>query len=368
MKERMLVLENGKAYYGKGFGADITKVAEIVFNTSMVGYQEIISDPSYFGQMVVMSYPLIGNYGITDDDNESRGLFAAGLIVRENNDLPSNFRFTKTLSQVMAENNVPGISGVDTRELIGIIRDNGLMRAMITDAGRDINKCVEELKNTVLTRKQVKEVTCQKTWYSRTRNPLYTVVAVDCGIKLSTVRELNRHGCNVAVVPFNTTPEQIRFHKPDGILIGGGPGNPEDVPEAVGLIKTLKGEIPILGICLGYQLIGLSYGAKIVKMKTGHRGTNQPVKDLAAGRVEITAQNHTYSVDGESLKGTGLAVTHVNLINGEPEGVIDEAQSVIGVQFYPESAEDKDGGNIFTVFTETMKRKGGTRNAKENRY
>ena len=369
MKERMLVLENGRTYFGKGFGADCTAIAEIVFNTSMVGYQEIASDPSYFGQMVVMSYPLIGNYGITDDDFESRSLFLSGFIVREYNDYPSNFRYTKTLSEVMEENNVTGISGIDTRELVRIIRDEGVQRAMITDADKDVESCIKELKATELSREQVKNVSLNKIWYKRTRNPLYTVVAVDCGIKLNIVRELNKFGCNVVVVPFNTTAEQIRALKPDGIFLSNGPGNPEDVPEVISLVKTLRGEIPILGICLGHQIIGLAYGAKTYKMKFGHRGANHPVKNLLTDKVEITSQNHSYAISAETLKDTDLSLTHINLIDGEPEGMIDEKRNVISVQYHPESAAGpEDSEYIFKIFTEMMKKKGGIRNAKENRY
>lgn len=369
MKERMLVLQNGRTFIGQGFGANTKAIAEIVFNTSMVGYQEIASDPSYYGQMVVMSYPLIGNYGITDDDYESRSLFLSGFIVREYNDFPSNFRYTKTLSEAMVENNVPGICGIDTRELIKIIRDEGTQRAMITDADRDVESIVKELNKAEPLKQQVKSVSLNKVWYKRTRNPLYTVVAVDCGIKISFIRELNRYGCNVVVVPFNTSKEQILALKPDGIFISNGPGNPIDVPEVIELVKTLRGEIPIMGIALGHLIIGLAYGAKTYKMKIGHRGANQSVKNLSTDKIEITAQNHSYALLAESIQTTDLKPTHINLVDGEIEGMIDEGRNVISVQFYPESEGDSDDSEyIFSIFTEMMKKKGGTSNAKENRY
>ncbi len=369
MKERMLVLSSGRTFIGQGFGAECTCSSEIVFNTSMVGYQEIASDPSYYGQMVVMSYPLIGNYGITDEDYESRSLFLSGLIVREYNDFPSNFRYTKTLGEVMIENNVPGICGIDTRELIKIIRDEGMQRAMITDADKDVESIVKELNKSEPIKEQVKSVSLNKIWYKRTRNPLYTVAAVDCGIKMSFIRELNRYGCNVAVVPFNTTKEQILALKPDGIFISNGPGNPMDIPEVIELVKTLKGEIPILGIALGHLIVGLAYGAKTYKMKIGHRGANQSVKNLSTGRIEITSQNHSYALISESLNAIDLMPTHINLVDGEIEGMKDESKNVISVQFYPESEGDGDDSQyVFKIFTEMMKKKGGIRNAKENRY
>lgn len=367
--KKMLVLENGKVFRGEGFGADRDAIAEIVFNTSMVGYQEIVSDPSYAGQMVVMSYPLMGNYGIIDDDYESRSIFMSALIVREYNDFPSNFRFTKTLSEIMTENGVPGISGIDTRELVRIIRDEGAMRAMITSAESNADECISRLKEYALPRDQVSRVTCAKPWYSRTKNPLYTVVAVDCGIKLNIVRELNAHGCNVIVVPYHTSTATIAAFHPDGIFLSNGPGNPEDVPEVIETVKYFRGKIPILGICLGHQVIGLAYGAKTYKMKFGHRGANHPVRNILTDKVEITSQNHSYAIDAASLEGKEIKLTHVNLIDGEPEGMADEANKVISVQYHPESAAGpEDSEYIFTIFTQMMKENGGTGNAKENRY
>ena len=368
-KRRMLVLENGRYFIGKGFGSPETRIAEIVFNTSMVGYQEILSDPSYCGQMVVMSYPLIGNYGLADEDYESKGIYMSGFIVREYNDSPTNFRFTKTLSEVMFDNGAAGISQVDTREIVRLIRNEGAMRAMITDAGRDVAECVAELKAYSLPHDQVSRVSSKNIWYSRTKNPEFNVVVVDCGVKLSMIKKLNAHGANVVVVPYNTPFEEVMRFKPDGLFISNGPGDPEDVPEVRELIKTARGKLPIMGICLGHQIIGLAYGARTYKMKFGHRGGNHPVKDMTTGKVEITSQNHSYAIDKSSLEGTGMTLTHINLTDSEPEGMLDEKNSVISIQYHPESAAGpEDSDYLFDSFIGFLKKAGGGKHAKENRY
>lgn len=368
-KRRMLVLENGRYFVGKGFGSDETRIAEIVFNTSMVGYQEILSDPSYCGQMVVMSYPLIGNYGLADEDYESKGIYMSGFIVREYNDSPSNFRFTKTLSEVMRDNGAAGISRVDTREIVRIIRDEGAMRAMITDADRDVSECVAELKAYSLPHDQVSRVSSKNIWYSRTKNPEYNVAVVDCGVKLSMIKKLNAHSANVVVVPYNTPFEEIMRFKPDGIFFSNGPGDPEDVPEVKELVLKACGRLPIMGICLGHQIIGLAYGAKTYKMKFGHRGANHPVKNLLTGKVEITSQNHSYAIDKSSLEHTDMRLTHVNLTDNEPEGMLDEVNKVISIQYHPESAAGpEDSDYLFDNFIGFLKENGGKKHAKENRY
>ncbi len=370
MPNKILILENGKTFSGDGFGADGTKIAEIVFNTSMVGYQEILSDPSYCGQFVTMSYPLIGNYGLTDEDYESKGIYMSGFIVREYNDMPSNFRYTMTLQEMMQSNGVVGISGVDTRELVRIIRDEGSQRAMITDIDADVDECVKILKATPYETEQVKTVSTKRIWHCRTQNPKFTVVAVDCGIKYNIIRKFNECGINVIVVPYNTSAEEILRLNPDGLFLSNGPGDPENVPEVIELVKKMKGRLPIMGICLGHQIIGLSYGAKTYKMKFGHRGANHPVKNLLSGKVEITAQNHSYAIKADSLKGTGLEVTHVNLIDGEVEGMIDEKNRVISIQYHPESAAGpEDSGYIFRMFLKNLEAvAGGKLNAEKNRY
>lgn len=352
---RKIVLENGTEYFGYGFGAEKESVCEIVFNTSMVGYQEIISDPSYTYQAVVMTYPIIGNYGIADEDFETKMPTIGGLIVREYNDFPSNFRYTKTLSEILEENNIPGISGVDTRKIARVIRDTGSQKVLITSADTPLEKAVEMLKNTELKTDMVAKVSCKKKWYSRTTNHKFNVVAVDCGIKLNIIRSLNKRGCNVTVVPYNTSAEEIEAIQPDGIFLSNGPGDPEYVPEVIELVQKLKGKFPICGICLGHQLISLAYGAKTYKLKFGHRGANHPVKNLKTGKIEITSQNHSYAVNSDSVAKTELQVTHVNLLDNTVEGVSCEKDHVFCVQYHPESAPGpQDSGYLFDEFIQMM--------------
>ncbi len=353
---KKIVLEDGSEFYGYGFGADREAVNEIVFNTSMVGYQEILSDPSYTDQMVVMTYPLIGNYGITDEDFETRIPTMGGLIVREYNALPSNFRYTKTLSEILEEYNIPGISGVDTRRITRIIRNEGCQRVIITDAGVSREEAMERLRNTPLKHDQVSRVTCRKRWFSRTPNHKYDVVAVDCGIKYNIVRCLNAKSCNVTVVPCTSSVEEILAFQPDGLFLSNGPGDPEDVAHVIEIIRELRGRLPIFGICLGHQLISLAYGAQTYKLKFGHRGGNHPVKNLLTGRVEMTSQNHNYAVNAESLAGTGLEITHINLLDKTVEGVRSAEDRIFSVQYHPESAPGpQDSSYLFDQFIDLMK-------------
>ena len=365
--DRKLVFADGTEYYGYGFGCDCDRVCEVVFNTSPVGYQEIISDPSYTYQAVVMTYPLIGNYGIADEDFETKIPTVGGLIVREYNDSPSNFRCTKTLSEVMEEYKIPGISGVDTRKLTRSIRDRGTRRALITSASTPVGEALEVLEAVKAPRDSVSRVSCRKRWYARTSGAAYSVVAVDFGIKLNIIRSLNRRGCNVTVVPYDTPAEEIIKMRPDGVFLSNGPGDPQDVPGAVDLINMLKGRYPMFGICLGHQLIGLACGAETYKLKFGHRGGNHPVKNLTNGRVEITSQNHSYAVNRDSLSGTGLEITHINLLDNTVEGMECAADRVFSVQYHPESAPGpQDSAYLFDKFVSLMKE--AKHNAKENRY
>ncbi|MBQ2347448.1 MAG: glutamine-hydrolyzing carbamoyl-phosphate synthase small subunit [Clostridia bacterium] len=353
---KKIVLEDGSEYCGTGFGHSCDRVCEIVFNTSMAGYQEIVSDPSYTYQMVVMTYPLIGNYGIADDDFETKTPTIGGLIVREYNNYPSNFRYTKTLGEILEDYEIPGISGIDTRLLTRKIRDNGCCKVLITDINTPHEKAMEILKNTDVPCDAVSKVSCKKKWYSRTVHPKLDVVAVDCGIKLNIIRSLNKLGCNVTVVPYNTTAEQIEKLDPDGVFFSNGPGNPEDVPETIELIRKLRGKYPIFGICLGHQLISLAYGAKTYKLKFGHRGGNHPVKNLSTGKIEITSQNHNYAVDSDSVKNTDLTVTHINILDNTVEGAACEKDRVFSVQYHPESAPGpQDSFYLFEKFIGYMR-------------
>lgn len=353
---KKIVLEDGEEYLGYGFGANVESICEIVFNTSMVGYQEIVSDPSYTYQMVVMTYPLIGNYGITDEDYETKQPIIGGLIVREYNDMPSNFRYTKTLSEYLEENNIPGIYGLDTRRLTRSIRDKGSRKVIITDINTSKENALKKIKEFNIPKDAVRKVSCKKKWYSRTANAQFNIVAVDCGIKLNIIRSLNNRGCNVTVVPYNTTAEEIINLKPDGVFLSNGPGDPEDVIEVIKLVKELKGKYPIFGICLGHQMISLAYGAKTYKLKFGHRGGNHPVLNLQTDKIEITSQNHSYAVDEKTLKGTGLEVTHKNILDNTIEGVQSRKDKIFSVQYHPESAPGpQDSSYLFDKFIEIMK-------------
>lgn len=365
--DRKIVLEDGSEYYGFGFGSPVDRVCEIVFNTSMSGYQEIVSDLSYTDQAVVMTYPLIGNYGIAEEDYECKTPNIGGLIVYDYNDAPSNFRCVKGLSELLEENGIPGISGIDTRKLARSIRNLGSRRVLITSPDVSVGEALLIIRNTPVPHDAVRRVSCKKRWYSRTADAKYSVVAIDCGIKLNIIRSLNRCGCNVTIVPYNTTAEEILFMKPDGVFLSNGPGDPEDVPEVVETVRKLKGKMPIFGICLGHQILALSYGAKTYKLKFGHRGGNHPVKNLVTGKIEMTSQNHSYAVIPESVEGTPLTITHLNLLDQTVEGAEVASDRVFSVQYHPESAPGpQDSRYLFEHFVAYMEEE--KRHAKENRY
>lgn len=354
--DRKLVTEDGGEYFGYAFGGRGDAVCELVFNTQMAGYQEVVSDPSYTNQMVVMTYSLIGNYGICDEDFESKVPTVGGLVVRDYNDMPSNFRYTKTLGELMSENNIPGIYGLDTRMLARSIRNGGTKIALITDIDTSIDKAKEIISNYKAPTDAVKAVSCKKRWYSRTSNHKFNVVIVDCGVKLSIIKGLNLRGCNVTVVPYNTTADELRFLRPDGILVSNGPGNPQDVKEVIETIKAVRGEFPIFGIGLGHQIIALSYGAKTYKMKFGHHGANHPIRNLENGKIEIAVQNHSYAVCEDSVKGSSLEVTHSDILDGTIAGLKCEKERIFSVQYHPDSLPgDGDGCYLFDKFINIMK-------------
>ena len=357
-----IVLADGSEYRGCRFGAKADRLCEVVFNTSMVGYQEIVSDPSYTDQAVVMTYPIIGNYGITDEDFETKIPTIGGLAVREYNDIPSNFRYTKTLSEILEDYGIPGMEGVDTRKLARSIRDYGSRKGLICGIDVTAEEAAARLAAEDLPHDQVPRVSSKKRWYARTSNHKFNVVAVDCGIKLNIVRSLNQRHCNVTVVPYDTPAETILDMEPDGVFLSNGPGDPEDVTHVIELVRRLRGRVPIFGICLGHQMIALAYGGKTYKLKFGHRGGNHPVKNLLTGKLEITSQNHSYAVDEASLKGTGLTVTHINLLDNTVEGLQCRADKVFSVQYHPESAPGpQDSGYLFDQFIAMME--GGKRHA-----
>ena len=353
--DKKLILEDGTEFYGFGFGADSEKIVEVVFNTSMVGYQEILSDPSYTGQAVVMTYPLIGNYGMCADDYEAKVPTVSALIVREYNEQPSNFRAEETLEQVMQRYGITGIAGVDTRRLARHIRNKGTCKGLITQGTTPNLAGFARLRSTPLPTNQVAQVSTKGNWISPAEHPKFHVVAVDCGIKHNIIRSLNQRNCNVTIVPWNIPAAEVEQLHPDGIFLSNGPGNPEDVTPVMELVRQLRGKYPIFGICLGHQIIALSYGAKTYKLKFGHRGGNHPVKNLITGKVEITAQNHSYAVDAESLAGTGLEITHVNLLDQTVEGLCCEKDHVFCVQYHPESAPGpQDSSYLFDEFIRRM--------------
>ncbi|MDR1354339.1 MAG: glutamine-hydrolyzing carbamoyl-phosphate synthase small subunit [Oscillospiraceae bacterium] len=353
--DRKLIFENGSCFLGKGFGADVDAVHEVVFNTSVVGYQEIFSDLSYHGQLVCMTYPLIGNYGTREEDYEAKKPSIGGLIVREyNGDLPS-LGSCKTLSEQLKELEIPGIYNVDTRQITRMIREKGSQRALLTCAKTTVEDGINTLKSTPLLRNHVTAVSCAKPWHSDTANPEYNVVIVDCGVKLNIFHTLVAKNCKVTVVPYDTSIEELFRFSPDGVLISNGPGDPQDNAEVIRLIQQLQGKLPIFGICLGHQLLALANGARTFKMKFGHRGGNHPVKELPTGRITITSQNHSFAVDTESLKGTGITPTHINLLDGTAEGLEIAEDKAFSVQYHPEgSPGPQDNIYLFDRFISFM--------------
>ena len=353
LQKRYLVLEDGTYYEGYPLGSDKLTVGEIVFNTAMTGYQETISDPSYTGQIITFTYPLIGNYGINRDDFESLVPTLNGVVVKEASAHPSNFRQQKTLHEVLVEYDVPGISGVDTRSITRKIRNFGVLKAAFTDDKASITQIVEQLKSTELPRNEVSTVSTKSPYVSSGYD--LSVVLVDFGKKQNIVRELNTRGCNVTVVPYDTSAEAIIRMSPDGVMLSNGPGDPEEVQVAVEMIKGILGRIPFFGICLGHQLFALSQGATSFKMKFGHRGANHPVKDLKTGKIALTSQNHGYAIDKDSLIDTELEVTHRAINDGTVEGLRHKTLPAFSVQYHPEACPGPSDSNyLFDEFIQMM--------------
>ncbi|MBZ5200287.1 glutamine-hydrolyzing carbamoyl-phosphate synthase small subunit [Planomicrobium chinense] len=355
MMKRYLILEDGTVFEGTAFGSDNASVGEVVFNTSMTGYQEILSDPSYCGQIVTMTYPLIGNYGINSDDFESIEPAVKGMVVREMAEFPSNFRCNATLDELFRMKNIPGIAEIDTRKLTRLIRSKGSIKGVLTAAGEQVNvaEVVAKLEGTELPHNQVAQVSTARPYPSPGRGK--RVVLIDYGMKHGILRELNKRDCDVIVVPYNTTAQEILAWGPDGIMLSNGPGDPKDVEECVDVVRELLGQVPLFGICLGHQLFARACGAGTFKLKFGHRGGNHPVKDLTTGRVEITSQNHGYAVDEETLKGTRLKVTHRAINDGTNEGLAHLDYPAFTVQYHPESSPGPEDSNyLFDRFIDIM--------------
>jgi len=407
MKKTMLALADGTVFEGASFGAEGEAVGEVVFNTCMSGYQEILTDPSYKGQIVTMTYPLIGNYGVNPEDVESHRPFVEGFIIKEGSVLPSNWRARKSLEDYLRDYGIVGIQGIDTRALTRHIRDHGAQEGVISTTDDDSKSLVAKAKASpgLIGRDLVKEVCCERpfTWSRgvwewprgcsepsaesrETRaekettqlglfesllavrgSQLHKVVAYDCGIKWNILRQLVSSGCEVTVVPASTTAEQVLALNPDGIFLSNGPGDPEGVPYLVETVHELIGKKPIFGICLGHQIIGLALGGRTYKLKFGHHGGNQPVKDLTTGKVEITSQNHGFAVDMDSFKSDpkgqvlgdpeDIVLTHVNLNDNTCEGLMHRRLLLFSVQYHPEASPGPhDASYLFMRFVEMMER------------
>ena len=368
----IIALEDGKNFTGKSFGAEGESIGEVVFNTSMMGYQEILTDPSYQGQIVLMTYPLIGNYGANKEDVESRRIFLSGFIVKEYCYYPSNFRSEMSLGDFLKKSDIVGIEGIDTRALTRYIRDKGAQQGIISTVDFDIKSLQSKIKNSpgLIGRDLVKEVTCNSSyswkeggWEPETgyrKNPgesgfRFKVVAYDFGIKQNILRMLIDSGCSVEVVPAKTDAAEVLARNPDGIFLSNGPGDPEGVSYVIENVRKLIGKKPIFGICLGHQILGLALGGKTYKLKFGHHGANHPVKELSTGRIEITAQNHGFAVDVDTIPDVSL--THINLNDQTVEGMIHKNLPIFSVQYHPEASPGpNDSRYLFAQFVELMKK------------
>lgn len=333
--KRKLVLENGLVFNGEGFGSDQFTIGEVVFTTGMTGYQETLSDPSFHKQIIVFTYPLIGNYGINSSDFESLNSFVGGIIVHEYAETESHWKSQMNIDSFLKKQNIPGLSGIDTRALVKTIRTKGSMKGKFCDENENIDEVIKSLKETKLGH-HVPEVSTPRAYSAPAEG--HRIVLIDYGMKKSILKELCLRNCDVVVVPYNTDSSSILELNPDGIMLSNGPGNPEELTESINTIKELSGKAPIFGICLGHQLYALAHGAKTFKMLFGHRGANHPVKELATNRVYITSQNHGYVVDEESLQNTTLEVTHRALNDGTIEGLQDKKNWAFTVQYHPESS------------------------------
>ncbi|RAL26078.1 glutamine-hydrolyzing carbamoyl-phosphate synthase small subunit [Thermoflavimicrobium daqui] len=352
MKAR-LILEDRTEFIGTSFGAKGESLGEVVFNTSMTGYQEILTDPSYCGQIITMTYPLIGNYGLNRDDYESLKSNAHGLVVREYQEFASNWRNEISIGDWLKEQGIIGISGIDTRMLTRKLRKHGVMRGLLTTSDEPTDVLIERLKNSPHMHDQVARVSTKSIHISP--NSGKRVVLLDFGAKHNIKRKLAELGCEVISVPYHTSATEILRFRPDGIMLSNGPGDPKDVPEAIETIKELLGKVPIFGICMGHQLIALACGADTDKLKFGHRGGNHPVKELETGRTVITPQNHGYAVTHESLEGTLLEATHIALNDGTVEGICHKEYPVFSVQYHPEFAPGpRDSEYLFAHFINLM--------------
>jgi len=366
----VLLLEDSTIFEGTSFGAKGQRCGEVVFNTSMTGYQEIMTDPSYHEQIITMTYPLIGNVGTNKADTESRKVFARGFIVKENCGYPSNWRNRESLKDYLKANNVIGLEGIDTRALVKHIRSEGAMRGIISSSELNVTKLRKKLQEYpgLVGRDIVKDVTVRKSYNwdkgaidiftnQQIKPPAkYKVVAFDFGVKHNILRLLRSHGCDIYVVPAQTSSRDVLARKPDGVFLSNGPGDPAPVGYAIETIRQLLGKVPIFGICLGHQLLALALGAKTYKLKFGHHGANHPVKNLKTKQIEITCQNHGFCVDMETLKRKEVELTHINLNDNTVEGIRCEEFKAFSVQYHPEASPGPHDSNyLFETFISLMK-------------
>ena len=374
-----LVLEDGKMFHGRAFAGEGETLGEVVFNTAMTGYQEVLTDPSYKGQIVAMTYPLIGNYGVNNEDMESVAIQVEGFIVREYLPYPSNWRSQKTLKDFLQETNVLGVEGIDTRALAKHIRTAGAMKGIIASGNNPVEELLEKVRQFpgLVGRDLVNKVTTSSPYiWDGERRPLpwkpgmteadvwpdprhsYKVVALDYGIKYNILRNLAHRDCHIIVLPAHAEPADILALKPDGLFLSNGPGDPAAVTYAISAVRYLLPRLPIFGICLGHQLLGLAMEGTTFKLKFGHRGGNQPVKDLRTGKVEITSQNHGFCVDIHSLKGKNVELTHINLNDDTLEGMRHKELPIFSVQYHPEASPGpRDATYLFDDFIRLMETK-----------
>src|SRR5437667_4140994 len=369
-----LVLRDGRTFRGRSLGAVGEAAGEVIFNTAMQGYQEILTDPSYRGQIVAMTYPMIGNYGVNDEDVESRRPWVNGFIVKEASPIASNFRAGASLDEYLGRHGIVGIQDLDTRALTRHRRDHGAQDGIVSSVETDPRRLLDRARALpgLVGRDLVAEVTAATpdTWseggwelergYVPLPAPRFTVVAYDCASKFNILRQLRAIGCDVTVVPASTSTADVLARKPDGVFLSNGPGDPEGVPYLIESARELLGRVPIFGICLGHQILGLAAGGRTFKLPFGHHGANHPVKDLATGKVEITAQNHGFAVEPASVTALGWEPTHLNLNDGTSEGLRHREWPVFSVQYHPEASPGPHDANyLFHRFTDLMARKGG---------
>lgn len=347
--KRYLILEDGTVYNGEGFGASQITLGEVVFTTGMVGYQEAITDQSFANQILVFTNPLIGNYGINSEDNETLHPQIKGVICHRLARVPENWRMTESLPDFLTKYQIPGLQGIDTRELVRKLREHGTLRGMLTDNIDNLNETVHQLQRTNPTHNIISKVSTSTAY----ANPgvKRNIVVIDFGMKNSILRELNKRNCNVVVLPYYASVSEVLNLNPDGVLLSNGPGDPLDMTAAAETVAELEKHVPIFGICMGHQIFALANGAKTYKMKFGHRGFNHPVRNLKTGKIAFTSQNHGFAVDPDSIKATDLQVTHIEVNDGTIEGLQHSKYPAFSVQFHPDAAPGPhDAEQLFDKF------------------